>query len=200
MDETIWSLTLPRVKRISGSKNFRSPPQKDFCNKIGAERAFGEAPVLASGEPCRYTLRSFINSNREGQRYSWMNAFSDWRHGGIMFEQSVQSNDLEIRVFLKVEGVASAAFRDPRIRDTTSGKHAKETGRPRSPNKVRGTLVLNLPETAISGRDPTYYLQFPFATRRICKTWAGLSIKAQIKSSDQSERPADAPGRVLHLT
>ena len=39
---------------------------------IGAERAFGEAPVLASGEPCRYTLRSFINSNREGQRYSWM--------------------------------------------------------------------------------------------------------------------------------
>ena len=71
-----------------------------------------------------------------------------------MFEQSVQSNDLEIRVFLKVEGVASAAFRDPRIRDTTSGKHAKETGRPRSPNKVRGTLVLNLPETAISGRDP----------------------------------------------
>jgi hypothetical protein len=129
-----------------------------------------------------------------------MNASSDWRHGGIMFEQSVQSNDLEIRVFLKVEGVASAAFRDPRIRDTTSGKHAKETGRPRSPNKVRGTLVLNLPETAISGRDPTYYLQFPFATRRICKTWAGLSIKAQIKSSDQSERPADAPGRVLHLT
>ena len=117
-----------------------------------------------------------------------------------MFEQSVQSNDLEIRVFLKVEGVASAAFRDPRIRDTTSGKHAKETGRPRSPNKVRGTLVLNLPETAISGRDPTYYLQFPFATRRVCKTWAGLSIKAQIKSSDQSERPADAPGRVLHLT
>ena len=71
-----------------------------------------------------------------------------------MFEQSVQSNDLEIRVFYKVEGVASAAFRDPRIRDTTSGKHAKETGRPRSPNKVRGTLVLNLPETAISGRDP----------------------------------------------
>jgi hypothetical protein len=64
-----------------------------------AERAFGEAPVLASGEPCRYTLRGFINSNREGQRYSWMNAFSDWRRGGIMFEQSVQSNDLEIRVF-----------------------------------------------------------------------------------------------------
>jgi hypothetical protein len=33
-----------------------------------------EAPVLAGGEPCRYNLRSFINSNPEGQRYSWMNA------------------------------------------------------------------------------------------------------------------------------
>src|SRR3954470_4861982 len=29
------SLTSPRAKRISGSKNFRSPFQKDFCNKIG---------------------------------------------------------------------------------------------------------------------------------------------------------------------
>ena len=35
LDETIWSLTSPRVERISGSKNFRSPPQKDFCNNIG---------------------------------------------------------------------------------------------------------------------------------------------------------------------
>ncbi len=35
MDETIWSLTSPRVKRISGSKNFHSSPQKDFCNNIG---------------------------------------------------------------------------------------------------------------------------------------------------------------------
>ena len=34
MDETIWPLTSPRPKRISGSKNFRSTPQKDFCNKI----------------------------------------------------------------------------------------------------------------------------------------------------------------------
>jgi hypothetical protein len=25
---------LPRIKRISGSKNFRSPPQKDFRNNI----------------------------------------------------------------------------------------------------------------------------------------------------------------------
>src|SRR4030081_668480 len=38
LDETIWSLTSPRVKRISGTKNFRSPPQKDFCNNIGTKR------------------------------------------------------------------------------------------------------------------------------------------------------------------
>jgi hypothetical protein len=30
----MWSLTSPRAKRVSGSKNFRSTPQKDFCNKI----------------------------------------------------------------------------------------------------------------------------------------------------------------------
>ena len=29
-----WTLTSPRVRRISGSKNFCSPPQKDFCNNI----------------------------------------------------------------------------------------------------------------------------------------------------------------------
>jgi hypothetical protein len=34
-NETMWSLTSPLVKRISGSKNFRSSPQKDFCNNIG---------------------------------------------------------------------------------------------------------------------------------------------------------------------
>jgi hypothetical protein len=39
-DETIWSLTSPRVKRISGSKNFRSSPQKDFCNNIGTKRTW----------------------------------------------------------------------------------------------------------------------------------------------------------------
>src|SRR6476660_2924362 len=39
LDETIWSLTSPGAQRISGSKNFRSPPQKDFCNKIGAKRS-----------------------------------------------------------------------------------------------------------------------------------------------------------------
>jgi hypothetical protein len=32
LDETTWSFTSPLVKRISGSKNFRSSPQNDFCN------------------------------------------------------------------------------------------------------------------------------------------------------------------------
>jgi hypothetical protein len=34
LDKTIWSLTSPRVKCISGSRNFRSLSQKDFCNNI----------------------------------------------------------------------------------------------------------------------------------------------------------------------
>ena len=34
LDEVIWSLTSPLVKRVSGSKKFRSSPQKDFCNNI----------------------------------------------------------------------------------------------------------------------------------------------------------------------
>ena len=51
----IWSLTSPRAKRISGSKNFRSPRQKDFCNNIGTfrtwsnvglEPAFGGRPEV----------------------------------------------------------------------------------------------------------------------------------------------------------
>jgi len=40
LDETIWSLTSPLVKRISGSKKFRSSPQKDFCNKIEGKADF----------------------------------------------------------------------------------------------------------------------------------------------------------------
>src|ERR1700722_5598019 len=45
LDETIWSLTSPRVKRISGSRNFRSPPQKDFCNTIGINRTWERRPI-----------------------------------------------------------------------------------------------------------------------------------------------------------
>src|SRR5450631_1156794 len=32
--ETIWSLTSRGARRISGSENFGSAPQKYFCNKI----------------------------------------------------------------------------------------------------------------------------------------------------------------------
>src|SRR5947207_5309757 len=35
--ETVWSLISPRAKRISGSKNFRSSPQKAFFNTIPPE-------------------------------------------------------------------------------------------------------------------------------------------------------------------
>jgi hypothetical protein len=46
LDEAICSsLTSPRVKRISGSKNFRSTPQKDFFNNIGAKRTSGRRRV-----------------------------------------------------------------------------------------------------------------------------------------------------------
>ena len=37
LDESIWSLTSPRVKRISDSRKFRSSPQKDFFNTIKAK-------------------------------------------------------------------------------------------------------------------------------------------------------------------
>jgi hypothetical protein len=35
--ETMWSLTSPRAKRISGPKKFRSSPKKDFFNTIRAK-------------------------------------------------------------------------------------------------------------------------------------------------------------------
>src|SRR5258707_3033662 len=46
LDETIWSLTSPLVKRISGSKKFRSSPQKDFCNNICHSRNFDRSSAL----------------------------------------------------------------------------------------------------------------------------------------------------------
>jgi hypothetical protein len=45
LDETIWSLTSTRVKRIGGSKNFHSSPQKDFCNTIR-----GKADIARSND------------------------------------------------------------------------------------------------------------------------------------------------------
>jgi hypothetical protein len=49
LDETIWSLTSPHVKRISGSKNFRSTPQKDFCNNLPSTEV-----LLLIRLPCRH--------------------------------------------------------------------------------------------------------------------------------------------------
>jgi hypothetical protein len=44
----MWSLTSPRVKRISGSKNFRSSPQKDFSElKFSVHTAAREGAELA---------------------------------------------------------------------------------------------------------------------------------------------------------
>jgi hypothetical protein len=34
LDKTVWSLTSPRVKRISGPEKFWQAPQKDFFNTI----------------------------------------------------------------------------------------------------------------------------------------------------------------------
>ena len=34
LDQSVWSLTSPPARRISGSKNFCSTPQKEFCNTI----------------------------------------------------------------------------------------------------------------------------------------------------------------------
>ena len=36
LDETMWSLTSPLAKRISGSKKFRLSPQKDFFSNNGS--------------------------------------------------------------------------------------------------------------------------------------------------------------------
>jgi hypothetical protein len=64
LDETIWSLTSPRVKRISGSKNFRSPPQKDFCNNIGTNRTRREVCYsVAIGGKADVALRSISVAN-----------------------------------------------------------------------------------------------------------------------------------------
>jgi hypothetical protein len=58
LDEAIWSLTSPRVKRISGSKNFRSTPQKDFCNNICQQRT--HAPQQ------NYSITSSARTSNEG--------------------------------------------------------------------------------------------------------------------------------------
>jgi hypothetical protein len=64
LDETIWSLTLPRIKRISGSKNFRSPPQKDFRNNIGTKQTY-RADLAMSVDGGKGEV-AMVRSNRRG--------------------------------------------------------------------------------------------------------------------------------------
>src|ERR1043166_6445156 len=50
LDKAMWALTSPPVRRISGSKIFRSPPRKDFCNNIGTFQTCGDVRVESSFE------------------------------------------------------------------------------------------------------------------------------------------------------
>ena len=49
LDQTMWSLTSPLAKRISGSKQFRLSPQKGFCNSIVGKADIGKACRLYLG-------------------------------------------------------------------------------------------------------------------------------------------------------
>ena len=51
-------LTSPRAKRISGSKEFRASPKKDFFNNIGAKRK------LASARPAAVVVRFKLAMNQ----------------------------------------------------------------------------------------------------------------------------------------
>jgi hypothetical protein len=57
--------TSPRVRRISGSRNFRSPPQKGFCNKIGEKQTY---PDNHKGSPSRNAALPFPTKSL-GNRY-----------------------------------------------------------------------------------------------------------------------------------
>jgi hypothetical protein len=46
LNKTIWSLTSPRVKCISGFKNFRSLSQKDFYKNIRQKRPLALLALL----------------------------------------------------------------------------------------------------------------------------------------------------------
>src|SRR6476646_2441933 len=59
LHETIWSLTSPRARRISGSKNFRSPPRKDFCNNICQKQTLPNPMGLTRLREDRQSARKF---------------------------------------------------------------------------------------------------------------------------------------------
>jgi ABC transporter substrate binding protein len=51
LEESIWPLTSPRAKRISGSRIYRSSPQKDFCNNIGGIAARRVTALANANDP-----------------------------------------------------------------------------------------------------------------------------------------------------
>jgi hypothetical protein len=79
LDETIWSLTSPLVKRISDSKKFRSSPQKDFCNNICQKRT-SSPPSSYSTYPddsaFAHSGRSFARARADADAQSYSRARS----------------------------------------------------------------------------------------------------------------------------
>src|SRR5467141_990518 len=65
LDESIWSLTSPRVKRISGSKKFRSSPQKDFFNTICQRATSTRSRSVRSGGRDRKLKESTLRFARD---------------------------------------------------------------------------------------------------------------------------------------
>jgi hypothetical protein len=65
LDESIWSLTSPRSKRISSSKKFRSSPQKDFFNTIGRKADIRQVTRIGSAP------KQTSKSGREAQPAVW---------------------------------------------------------------------------------------------------------------------------------
>jgi hypothetical protein len=64
------SLTSPRVIRICGSKNFRSSPEKDFCNNICQEATWDHLDKRPPNEATRmkYAGRPKLRTDDEKQR------------------------------------------------------------------------------------------------------------------------------------
>ena len=63
LEEAIRSLTSPRVKRISGSKNFRSTPQKDFSQ---------HNPPVSGHRRADPSLPRCANKRRTAVRQFWL--------------------------------------------------------------------------------------------------------------------------------
>jgi hypothetical protein len=68
--------TSPRAKRISGSKNFRSPSQKDFCNNIEGKADKGRALADAANDSAATSRdvasgRSLVGSKPVANAHEW---------------------------------------------------------------------------------------------------------------------------------